>query len=547
MEEQFNSWNNIYGNGDKDEKTENSNEQVNDSQVNNNQVNNNQVNDNQNNDEQINNGQINNGQTNSDQINPYGTIYQQSYHMNQNSYNQNNSGYNQYSGGLNSNMQNQNMNNANGQNVNRHNPNRPDKTAGNNSFGKTLAKTAAIALTFGLVSGTVFTGVNAAGSKMLGIDSAVESSSNSASKDSSKGTSSKDTIDYNPTSGQISQTATGSAGDLVDVSGIVNEVMPSIVAITNTATVTMRDFWGQSYSKNSESCGSGFIIDQTDEYIYIATNNHVVADSESIKVQFVDEKVVEAEIRGTDPSDDLAIVQVKVKDIPEETLGVIKVATLAEEDEIAVGGAAIAIGNALGYGQSVTTGVISALGRSVTTQDSSTGEVVTNSNLIQTDAAINPGNSGGALLNSQGKVIGINSVKYASTEVEGIGYAIPVTDALPILETIIKEGKYENTQTAYLGISGRDVSSEMAAYNIPIGVYVSSVYEGTGADKAGIQQGDIITKIDDTKITTMLELQSYLSKHSAGETITVTIQRQDGRGYQEAELEVTLSAVDELK
>lgn len=223
MEEQFNSWNNIYGNGDKDEKTENSNEQVNDSQVNNNQVNNNQVNDNQNNDEQINNGQINNGQTNSDQINPYGTIYQQSYHMNQNSYNQNNSGYNQYSGGLNSNMQNQNMNNANGQNVNRHNPNRPDKTAGNNSFGKTLAKTAAIALTFGLVSGTVFTGVNAAGSKMLGIDSAVESSSNSASKDSSKGTSSKDTIDYNPTSGQISQTATGSAGDLVDVSGIVNE------------------------------------------------------------------------------------------------------------------------------------------------------------------------------------------------------------------------------------------------------------------------------------------------------------------------------------
>lgn len=531
MEEQFNSWNNIYGNGDDGKKTE---------------------------ENTVDTGSENKvEQTDAPQTNPYGTIYQKSYNMNADNMNANNMNSNNINqSNINQNHMNQGYMPHNGMPHNGipqdgmphngmpHNgmpQNTKNKKKG--SFGVTLAKTAAIALTFGLVSGTVFTGINAAGNLLFDNNSVESDSRNSTSK---KEETNKE-VEYNPTDGQLSQTVSGNATDLTDVSAIVNEVMPSVVAITNTAKVTYRSFWGQTYSEDAQSCGSGFIIDQTEDYIYIATNNHVVADAESLTVQFVDEQVVEAEIRGTDPADDLAVVQVKVKDIPEDTLSAIKVATIANEDEISVGSAAIAIGNALGYGQSVTTGVISALGRSVTTSDSSSGQTVTNSNLIQTDAAINPGNSGGALLNSNGKVIGINSVKYASTEVEGIGYAIPITDALPILETIINDGEYTNTQSAYLGIQGLDVSSEMAAYNIPTGVYVTSVYDGSGAANAGIQEGDIITKIDKTPISTMSELQSYLSKCSAGDTIKVTIQRQQGRGYQEAEVEVTLSSADELK
>ena len=375
---------------------------------------------------------------------------------------------------------------------------------------------------------------------------------NSVESDSRNSTSKKEEtnkeVEYNPTDGQLSQTVSGNATDLTDVSAIVNEVMPSVVAITNTAKVTYRSFWGQTYSEDAQSCGSGFIIDQTEDYIYIATNNHVVADAESLTVQFVDEQVVEAEIRGTDPADDLAVVQVKVKDIPEDTLSAIKVATIANEDEISVGSAAIAIGNALGYGQSVTTGVISALGRSVTTSDSSSGQTVTNSNLIQTDAAINPGNSGGALLNKEGEVIGINSVKYASTEVEGIGYAIPIAYAKPIFESLIKDGEYVNTQTAYLGIQGGDVTSDVeSAYKIPIGVYVSSVIEGCGAQKAGIVQGDIIVKFDGKKISSMSELQSVLSSYKAGDKVKVVYARQNGNGYEESEVEVKLSSAKDMK
>ena len=323
--------------------------------------------------------------------------------------------------------------------------------------------------------------------------------------------------------------------------------MPSIVSITDTAAVNYQSFWGRSESYEQESAGSGFIIDQDDKYLYIATNNHVVSGSESLKVQFCDEKVVEAEVQGTVPSNDLAVIKVALEDIESDTLSSIKVATVGDSDALLVGEASIAIGNALGYGQSVTTGVISALGRTITTQDETTGATITNNNLIQTDAAINPGNSGGALLNSKGEVIGINSVKYASTEVEGIGYAIAINDAMPILESLIENGEYVNTQAAYLGIQGGDVSTDMTAFNIPAGVYISSVMSGSGADKAGLLEGDIITRFEGTQISSMAELQSLLQGYKAGDEVTITVARQAGQGYQETDVKVTLSSKSDLE
>ena len=419
-------------------------------------------------------------------------------------------------------------------------PKAPKKNRKKSGFGATLGKAVAVALVFGLVAGGVFTGVTYTANKALGITAS--SSSSSSSSDSSK----KKANEYDQ-SGSIAQTSTGDAKDLTDVSGLIDEVMPSIVSITNTSTVNYQDFWGRSESRQAESAGSGIIINQDDDYLYIATNNHVVADSESLKVKFSDDKVVAAEVQGTDASDDLAVVKVKISDIDSDTLSVIKVATVGDSDSLSVGEASIAIGNALGYGQSVTTGVISALGRTVTTQDETTGATITNSNLIQTDAAINPGNSGGALLNSKGEVIGINSVKYASTEVEGIGYAIAMNDAMPILESLIKNGEYVNTQAAYLGIQGGDVTEEMTAFNIPAGVYITAVIDGSGAQKAGLKEGDIITKCEDTEITSMSQLQSVLQGYKAGDKIKVTVARQAGQGYQEEQIEITLSSKSDIE
>lgn len=396
------------------------------------------------------------------------------------------------------------------------------------AFGPFAAKTVAAALIFGLVGGGVFTGVSYVGTR------AISNSSTAGAKLSTT------------TSGGTKQTSSGDAKDLTDVSSVVDEVMPSIVAITNTGTVTYNSFFGKK-SQQSQSCGSGIIVSEDDDYLYIATNNHVVADSEELTVQFDDDSVVKAEIRGTDPDDDLAVVRVKKSDLGKDTYSNIKIATIGDSDSVAVGSPAIAIGNALGYGQSVTTGIVSALNRTVTTQDSQTGETVTNNNLIQTDAAINPGNSGGALLNENGEVIGINSVKYSSTDVEGIGYAIPMSVAKPIIESLIQDGKYTNENQAYLGIKGGDVSSEMVAYGFPQGVYVSSVSAGSGAANAGLQEGDIITAVDSTKISSMTELQSALKSYKAGDKVTLTVARQSGRQYEESKVEVTLSSAKDIQ
>ena len=396
------------------------------------------------------------------------------------------------------------------------------------AFGPFAAKTVAAALIFGLVGGGVFTGVSYIGTR------AISNPSTASAKLTTT------------TSGGTKQTSSGDAKDLTDVSSVVDEVMPSIVAITNTGTVTYNSFFGKQ-SQQSQSCGSGIIVSEDDDYLYIATNNHVVADSEELTVQFDDDSVVKAEIRGTDPDDDLAVVRVKKADLGKDTYSNIKIATIGDSDSVAVGSPAIAIGNALGYGQSVTTGIVSALNRTVTTQDSQTGETVTNNNLIQTDAAINPGNSGGALLNENGEVIGINSVKYSSTDVEGIGYAIPMSVAKPIIESLIQDGKYTNENQAYLGIKGGDVSSEMVAYGFPQGVYVSSVSAGSGAANAGLQEGDIITAVDSTKISSMTELQSALKSYKAGDKVTLTVARQSGRQYEESKVEVTLSSAKDIQ
>ncbi len=392
-------------------------------------------------------------------------------------------------------------------------------------FISKITKCAALALVFGVVGGTAFSGVNYfLGSHFSGADTtALEAES------------SRDTMQIQPTS-----TVTNVISK--DISNIVEEAMPSVVAITGMTQQEIRSFFGQGQTIESESSGSGVVVNQNEEYLYIATNNHVVEQTDALTVQFSDGSTAPATIRGTDPSDDLAVIQVALSDLTEETLNTVKVASIGNSDELSVGEPAIAIGNALGYGQSVTTGVISALGKEVTFQNESTGEAVI-SRLIQTDAAINPGNSGGALLNAEGKLIGINSSKYADTEVEGMGFAIPISTAQPILEDLIANGETTVTGTPYIGIYGVDVTDEVSSqYQMPGGVYVAQVIEGSGAQIAGIVTGNIITKVEDNEITTMEELKRYIGEYKVGDTVTVTVQIANSGAYIEKEIPVTLTS-----
>ena len=408
--------------------------------------------------------------------------YYNNMNQNQNQSTQNNqNGYNPY----NSNSQGQTYQNTS---YNAYNPyqqptggSAPRKPRRRSGFGATIGKCAAVALVFGLVAGGVFTGVSYVGTKALGVSGQNVSSSKSSS------------------SAKVSQTSTGNAADLSDVSAIAKEAMPSIVAITNTGTVSYQTFWG-TQQQQSESAGSGIIIKQDSKYLYIATNNHVVADADSLKVQFVDNETVECKVQGTDASDDLAVVKVPLSDIKDSTLKEIKVASANEDSEtLEVGQGVIAIGNALGYGQSVTVGYLSAKNREVSASDVS-GKSTTQV-LMQTDAAINPGNSGGALIDTNGNVIGINSSKYfsyGSTNVEGMGYAIPMSDAVSVINDLMDREVLKDSEKGYLGITGRDISESVSkAYGIPVGVYVAAVSDTGAAYKAGIKQGDVITKIGD--------------------------------------------------
>lgn len=393
-------------------------------------------------------------------------------------------------------------------------------------FGVTLGKTVAIALVFGLVSGAAFYGtgytLDYANGKVISSEEKEEQTNSSADN-----------------SGKLSTTNVSTATTINDVSDIVENVMPSIVSITNIGQQTV-EFFGQRLTQDTEGAGSGIIIGQTDDTIYIATNNHVVANATQLTVNFVDDQSVTAEIKGTDASTDLAVLAVSVSDIPKDTLKQIKVATLGNSDDIKVGESAVAIGNALGYGQSVTTGVISALNREVTVEDENTGTSVTNE-LIQTSAAINPGNSGGALLNMKGEVIGINSVKYSDEEVEGMGFAIPISQAEPIINNLINREVVDESNTAYLGVAGQDVTSQISeAYGMPEGVYVTQVREGTAAEAAGIQKGDIITQFDGKKVSSMEGLRDDMQYYAAGTTVEVVIQKNENGEWQEHTVSVTL-------
>lgn len=397
-------------------------------------------------------------------------------------------------------------------------------------FGMTVAKCAALALVFGLVSSTVFYGTGFAFKYTTKDDANPKTTTQSAEK------SSGDTVN----NGNIPATGVSTATTVTDVSDVVENVMPSIVSITNMMTQQEMDFFGRTYTQDTPSAGSGIIIGQTDEEIFIATNNHVVTNSSQLTVNFIDDQQVEAEIKGTDASTDLAVVSVKVNDIPSDTMDKIKVATLGKSEGIKVGESVVAIGNALGYGQSVTTGVISAMDREVTVQDDTTGATITN-DLIQTDAAINPGNSGGALLNMNGEVIGINSVKYSDTQVEGMGYAIPISAAEPIIDDLITKEVVDESNSAYLGVSGQDVTSDLSdSFGMPEGLYITMVAENSAAEQAGIRKGDVLTTFAGRKVSSMEGLSDIMQYYAAGEEVEITLQTNENGEWTERTVTATL-------
>ncbi len=327
-------------------------------------------------------------------------------------------------------------------------------------------------------------------------------------------------------------------GQGLDVSDIAANVMPSLVSITNTGVQEMQNLFGQTMAYESQSSGTGIIIGQTDKELLIVTNNHVVNSAQVLSVGFADETACEAKVKGTDRDRDLAVIAVKMEDISKETREKIRVIELGRSSELQVGEQVIAIGNALGYGQSVTTGIVSALNRQVTVDDST-------NTLIQTDAAINPGNSGGALLNRKGQLVGINSAKYSDTSVEGMGYAIPVDDVVDIIEGLmnrtIREEKVPEEEQGFLGITGQDVTLEVSeAYDMPRGIYITSVEEGSAAEKAGLKKGNIIAKFDGASVSSMGELKEQLSYYKEGEEVTFAVWAAENGQYEERTVNAVL-------
>lgn len=383
--------------------------------------------------------------------------------------------------------------------------------------GKKIIKFAASAAAFGLIAGGVMVGVNAVGNRFL----------DNGAKTAQIGT--------------VTPTDTGNRQESKNgVAEVVEEVTPAIVAITSTSVQTVRS-WFQSYEQEVSGSGSGIIIGQTDNEIMLVTNYHVIEGAKELTVAFCDKSAVAATVKGYDEAADLAVLTVNTKDMETDTLSQIKVAALGSSEDLKVGEAAIAIGNALGYGQSVTGGYISALNREVELENKTM-------TLLQTDAAINPGNSGGALLNANGEVIGINTVKYVDSTVEGMGYAIPISTAIPIINDLMNQEVIKESEQGYLGIQGKDITDEyVQGFNMPNGVYVVKIVEDSPADKCGLKAGDIITKFGDRDIASMNTLQSILSNRKAGEKIKMTVQRNNGKGeYEEVTLEVTLGAKKDI-
>ena len=377
-----------------------------------------------------------------------------------------------------------------------------------------LIKVISLALVFGIVASVAFQATNLVADRFLGTTENREVKS----------------VDNTKISQSTGETAKS------DIASIAEEVMPSVVSITNLSVQQVQSFFGGIQEQESKSVGSGIIISQNDSELLIITNNHVVEGNETLTVSFVDEESVEAQVKGTDAAKDLAVIAVQTKEIKDTTMDQIKVAALGNSDQLQVGESVIAIGNALGYGQSVTSGIVSATGRELDGIDEK---------LIQTDAAINPGNSGGALLNANGEVVGINTAKVATDTVEGMGYAIPISSVSDIIENLMNQEtktKVSEAEQGQLGIQSVDVtadSSEM--YNMPTGVYVSEVIAGGGAKKAGITKGSVITGINGTSIDGMQALKEQLQYYRAGETVKITVATPEKNGeYAKRDVEVTL-------
>ena len=324
-----------------------------------------------------------------------------------------------------------------------------------------------------------------------------------------------------------------------DVSDVVEKVMPAMVSIVNNFTETANVF-GQQYTQEEAASGSGIIVGKTDDELLIVSNNHVVESADTLTVTFIDGSEAQAQVKGLDSDMDLAVIAVSLNDLSDDTKNAITVATLGNSDDLKLGEPVIAIGNALGYGQSVTNGIVSALNREITLENGSTGT------FIQTNAAINPGNSGGALLNMNGEVIGINSNKIGGTTVEGMGYAIPITSASPIIADLMERQtrtKVAEDEVGYIGISLQEVTSQISQmYNMPEGIYVVSVEEGSAAANAGIMKGDIITKFDGSSISSYSDLQKTLQYYAAGDSATITVQRPQNGEYVSVELNLTLGS-----
>ncbi len=383
-----------------------------------------------------------------------------------------------------------------------------------NGMGKKAAKLVASAAVFGLVAGACFVGVSVAKDKLY--------PSTADRIETTSGT----------TSAKSEKSSSGSSSSSSNVASVVNEVMPSVVSITST--IQSSNYYGFG-TQESEGAGSGFIVAKTKDNLMIATNNHVVSDATSLTVGFADDTTAKATVVGTDSSADLAVISVKIKDIKDSTASKIKVATLGSSDDLKVGEEVVAIGNALGYGQSVTTGVVSAKNREVSLTDGTM-------NLLQTDAAINPGNSGGVLINMDGQVVGINNAKLEDTSVEGMGYAIPITTAKTILTDLMNASSVSTKDAAFLGVVGRDINeSYSSALGIPSGIYVSQVVSGSPAEKAGISAGDVITKFEGNNVSTMSGLKEKLALKKANTKVKITFKRANQSGtYEEKTVTVTL-------
>ncbi len=416
-----------------------------------------------------------------------------------------------------------------------------DKKKG--GFARSMAVCICLALVFGVVAGAAFQVTDYLGEQVT--SASAEEAAVSGGED--EGDSDVASVLEKNAQSETGDSSGSAVTTVYDVSQVVEKMMPSMVAITSSGVTEIQSLFG-TFQQPSQSSGSGIIIGQNDSELLIATNNHVVENAQELNVCFVDNEIVSAQVRGTDPVNDLAVVSVQIADIKDSTMSQIAIAEIGDSDSLQIGEPVIAIGNALGYGQSVTVGVVSALNRSleVSSTSTSTGGVATN--LIQTDAAINPGNSGGALVNINGQVIGINSAKLASNEVEGMGYAIPMSTAEPILSDLMNRTPREKVaeeERGYLGISGADVTEDVTSiYNIPTGAYVVTVNEGSAADKAGIRQGDVITEFDGLTVSSMTGLKDTMSYYRAGETVEVgLLTSRDGEWVEET---VTVTLDDAL-